>query len=109
MARLNASDRKAALAAKLKQLEAQMRDLDAREKAAARKDDTRRKVIAGAIALEHFEKHAGAAWAREFAGLLAKQVLPRDRHLFPVLGDGEAKPKPESGATAAPSQVSSEA
>lgn len=91
MARLNASDRKAALEVKRAQLDAQLKALEAREKETARKEDTRRKVVAGAIALEHLEKHAKTGWAKEFRDLLDKFVEPRNRHLFAFLATVEPK------------------
>ena len=97
MARLNASDKKAALEQKRKQIEAQLKNLSAREKAETRKNDTRRKVVAGAIALEHLEKHASGSWAAEFRELLAKYVDDRARPLFPFLGEPPATPKAKKG------------
>lgn len=46
----------------------------------ARKIDTRRKIIAGAIILKHAE--INEAFALELFGLLDTHVLDRDRHLF---------------------------
>jgi hypothetical protein len=108
MARLNASDKKTALETKRAQIEAQLKALNAREKETARKEDTRRKVIAGAIALEHFEKHATGAWAAEFSDLLAKFVEPRSRHLFPFLTEKATPAKGKNGAAASPPSKESE-
>jgi hypothetical protein len=51
-----------------------------------RKDDTRRKIIAGAVALEYAEQNAG--FAAELAALLNQCVTrPQDRALFDFLHD----------------------
>jgi hypothetical protein len=51
-----------------------------------RKDDTRRKIIAGALVLERAE--TDAAFAAELAALLNRFVTkPQDRALFDFLGD----------------------
>jgi hypothetical protein len=42
----------------------QLKQLKAREKETQRKADTRRKVIAGALALEHFARHPDSEFAR---------------------------------------------
>jgi hypothetical protein len=51
MPRLNPIDRKTALLKKQEQIAQQLKQLTAREKEGQRKADTRRKVIAGALAL----------------------------------------------------------
>jgi predicted metal-dependent hydrolase len=53
-------------------IDAQMRALEARKKQAERKADTRRKVIAGALALEHFTANRDS----EFARILFQQDTP---------------------------------
>jgi hypothetical protein len=51
-----------------------------------RKDDTRRKIIAGAVALEHAGQNAG--FAAELTALLNQYVTrPQDRALFDFLSD----------------------
>ena len=62
------------------------------EKDQTRKDDTRRGVIAGNIALKHFEKNAGTDWSKQYFRLLDEYVLPRDRFLFEFLPAREAPP-----------------
>jgi hypothetical protein len=97
MARRSRTDRLELLRQKRAQLDAQLRALEARDKQAARKADTRRKVIAGALALEHFEANRNSEFARVMFRLLDEYVVrPHDRALFPDL------PAPgEAGATAA--------
>jgi hypothetical protein len=50
------------------------------------KPNTRRKVIAGALALEHFEKNRDSEFGRIMFRLLDEYVVrPHDRALFPDL------------------------
>jgi hypothetical protein len=64
----------------------------AEEKDEERRIDTRRKIIAGALALEHFEKNAGSEWGKIFFRLLDEYVLPKDRELFEFLPKREPPP-----------------
>ena len=57
-----------------------------------RRLDTRRKIIAGALALEHFEKNAGSEFGKVMLRLLDEYVLPKDRHLFEFLPVREVPP-----------------
>lgn len=75
------TDRRQKLLEKKRQLDAQIKALEARERQADRKRDTRRKVIAGALALEH------AAYDEDFGRtlfrLLNRHVTRnQDRELF---------------------------
>jgi len=79
------TDKMEKLRLKQSQIAAQLRDLEAKASAQARKDDTRRKVIAGALALEHMQKNAGSEFGKVMLRLLDEYALPRDRHLFPDL------------------------
>ena len=88
MARINNTDKLAKLQEQMAKLAAQARDLQAREKDKERKNDTRRKVIAGALALEHLEKNPGGHFATQLVALLNEYVTrSADRALFPVLAD----------------------
>jgi hypothetical protein len=83
MARRTTTDRLDLLRRKRDQLEAQMKALEARNKQAQRKADTRRKVIAGALALEHFEANRDSEFGRIMFRLLDEYVVrPHDRALF---------------------------
>src|ERR1700688_544091 len=83
MARRTTTDRLELLRRKRDQLDAQMRALDARNKQAERKADTRRKVIAGALALEHFEANRDSEFARVLFRLMDEYVVrPQDGLLF---------------------------
>src|SRR3984957_15236245 len=86
MARRSTTDRLETLRQKRDQLDAQLRALEARKKQAERKSDTRRKVIAGALALEHFEANRDSEFARILFRLLDEYVVrPYDRGLFDFL------------------------
>jgi hypothetical protein len=95
MPRRNSTDRLDLLRQRRDQIDAQLKALEARNKKAERKADTRRKVIAGALALEHFEKNRDSEFGRIMFRLLDEYVVrPHDRALFPDL------PNPEIDAQA---------
>ena len=92
MARRTTTDRLVLLREKRDQLDAQLRALEARNKEAERKADTRRKVIAGALALEHFEANRDSEFGRIMFRLLDEYVVrPHDRALFEVLANADAE------------------
>ena|ERR1700722_11045812 len=64
----------------------------AAQKDEARRIDTRRKVIAGALALEHLEHNAGSEFGKVMFRLLDEYVLPKDRHLFEFLPQRDVPP-----------------
>lgn len=65
------------------QIDAQLKDARARDKAQKRKDDTRRKIIAGALALEHAERNPNGEFSRTILDLIQKHVTTdKDRALF---------------------------
>ena len=69
-----------ALQKKQQQLAQQVKDQKAKLKGQARKEDTRRKIVAGAIALEHMEYDENFKHIME--GLLRQHVKESDLHLF---------------------------
>ena len=85
MPRLNPSDKLAALRKQAEEIQNQIKTLSAREKEQKRKEDTRRKVIAGALALEHMTKNPQSAFAAQMRALLTEYVEPRSVYLFPDL------------------------
>ena len=86
MARVKATDKLTSLQEKIKQLQAQEAAILSRQKEQTRKDDTRRKVIAGALAIEHWEKNPQSDFGKVFTRLLSEYVTrPSDRALFPSL------------------------
>jgi hypothetical protein len=91
MARRTTTDRLELLRERRAQLDAQLRALEARNKQAERKADTRRKVIAGALALEHFGANRDSEFARIMFRLLDEYVVrPHDRALFEVLVNADS-------------------
>lgn len=76
------------------QLAAKIKDLEARSRAQARKDDTRRKVIAGALALHHMEKNPEGPFAQTLKRLLDEYVTkPTERALFDLSPLPETQPE----------------
>jgi hypothetical protein len=100
MPRKSAADRLTTLRHKREQLDAQLRALEARNKQAERKADTRRKVIAGALALEHYAKNPDSEFHRIIFRLLDEYVLrPHDRALFPDLTQADPDSAQHSAST----------
>lgn len=65
------------------QLQNRIKAEQAKARTRARKEDTRRKIIVGALALEHAEQHPGSPFAQELARLLHTHVTrPQDRALL---------------------------
>ena len=96
-----AADQLDKLREKRAQLDARLKKLEAREKEKARKADTRRKVIAGALALEHAE--IDPEFGEKLHSLLARFVnRPQDRALFGLApkveeaGEKSETPEPET-------------
>src|SRR4051794_31307240 len=103
MPRRSSADRLELLRQKRDQLDAQLKALEARNKQTERKADTRRKIIAGALALEHFERNRDSEFARTLLRLLDEYVVrPHDRALFPDLPDPQTSehngPEPNPNA-----------
>jgi hypothetical protein len=78
-----------ALLKKQEEINLQLKRLEAREKETERKADTRRKVIAVALALEHLAKNPDSEFAKTLIWLLDNYAEERSRYLFPFL------PKPD--------------
>ena len=95
--KLTLKERKAAIneayEKKIAQIDAQLKDISAREKAAARKRDTRRKIIMGGLAGFHMEKNPRSSFAKKLAALIDEYVIgDKERALF----DLEPLPKTEA-------------
>ena len=90
------NERIAALRKRRAEIDARLNQLEIREKAKERKRDTRRKVIAGAYALEHCE--FDPAFKATLFGLLDQYVeREADRALFGLAPKASAAPeKPDS-------------
>ena len=72
----------AALEAKEKQLQARIKNEKAKISQQKRKDDTRRKIVVGALALEHAEQNLNSEFAAELDRLIKRHVKENDKHLF---------------------------
>ena len=71
------------LKAKKAQIDAQLKAAQARERTQKRKDDTRRKIIAGALALEHAERNPDSEFTRTMLHLIQSGTkTDKDRALF---------------------------
>jgi hypothetical protein len=79
------SETKVKLLQRLERTQRQIRALNAAEKTQARADDARRKIVAGALALEHFEKNPGSDFGKVMFRLLDEYTRPHERHLFEFL------------------------
>ena len=67
------------------------------EKKQERAIDARRKIIAGALALEHMEKNPGSDFGKTLFRLLDEYTRPHERHLFAFLPARDAPaPAPET-------------
>lgn len=81
MPRKTAEQQLAELEAKEAQLKARIQDVRSQVKAKERKQDTRRKIIAGALALEHAD--TDPEWSSKLNRLLSRYVKrAEDRALF---------------------------
>ena len=91
-ARPSETDRLAALQQRLAKVQRDIRLARAREKDQTRRDDARRKIIAGALALEHFEKNPTSEFGKVLFRLLDEYARPDDRALFAFLPAREVPP-----------------
>ena len=70
---------------------------EAKERSQKRKDDTRRKIIAGALALKHCE--LDGIWAKTLRGLLDEYVITdQERAMFelaPLAADDSRRERPK--------------
>lgn len=84
--------RKADIKAMQLRVNRQLRAVQSRQKSKARSDDARRKIIAGALALEHFAKNPGTEFGQIMFRLLDQYTRPEDRWLFDFLPQRDAPP-----------------
>jgi hypothetical protein len=68
----------------------------AKPRKAARAQDARRKIVAGALALEHTIRNPGSEFARILTRLLDEYARPHERFLFDDLLPGPC-PAPDGG------------
>ncbi len=88
---------------KKRQIDAQIKDAQARDRAKKRKEDTRQKIIAGALALEHAERNPNSEFSLTMLRLIQEGVkTDRERALFgldplpPSNDTATTPPKPTS-------------
>lgn len=82
---------------KVQQHTQRLKDMEARARTQHRRDDTRRKIIAGALALEHAGANKDSAFAKKLWALLDEYVVkPNERALF-GLAPLPAPPAPPGG------------
>ncbi len=99
-------DRIAELAAKQKSIEARLDALRARSKERARKDDTRRKVLVGAVILTESEQSEPAK--QRLMTLLDKHLVRDiDRAVFGLPARAVAAPISPTNATEMPQPITS--
>jgi hypothetical protein len=70
---------------RLAKAQADLRYAQSLEKKQARADDARRKIIAGALALEHFAKNPDTEFGKIMFRLLDEYARPDERFLFEFL------------------------
>jgi hypothetical protein len=105
MARQKPIDKAKAIDQQIQQLLAQKKALEAQQRDAERKADTRRKILIGALALEHWEKNRESEFGKVMHRLADEYITrPNDRALFPELAplpgaaEAPATATPEDGA-----------
>ncbi len=89
-------ERLAALIARRNRTDAAIRRLKAKNDKLARANDARRKIVAGALALEHTIKNPASEFARIMIGLLDQYARPHERFLFTDLLPGGDFPTGEA-------------
>lgn len=83
MARLKTTEKIDDVKKQIDQLANQLKALEDRHKEEKRKDDTRRKILAGALALGFSHKNSDDPFSSKLNELIAEHVkTPRDRALF---------------------------
>jgi hypothetical protein len=82
MPRQSDDERLAALVARRNRTDAAIRRLKSKNEKTARAQDARRKIVAGALALEHITKNPGSEFARIMLRLLDEYARPHERFLF---------------------------
>lgn len=68
------------------QIDQRLRDAEARHRHQSRKDETARKIEAGALALNHLRENPTSEFARILTRLLNRYVPQHRRHLFTEFG-----------------------
>jgi hypothetical protein len=89
-------ERLEALVARRNRTDAEIRRLRSKNEKLARAQDARRKIVAGALALEHTIKNPGSEFARIMVRLLDEYARPHERFLFDDLL-APLSPAPDGG------------
>ena len=95
MPRQSDDERLAALLARRNRTDAAIRRLKSKNEKTARAQDARRKIVAGALALEHTTRNPGSEFARIMLRLLDEYARPHERFLFADLLGGVPSPAPD--------------
>jgi hypothetical protein len=90
MPRQTDDDRLAKLLAQAAAVQRKISVIKSREKDQARRTDARRKIIAGALALEHLAQNPGSEFGQTLFQLLDRYVRPEERPLFDFLPHRDA-------------------
>jgi hypothetical protein len=94
MPRADNTDRLKKLQQALAATKLEIMALETAKKKQERQEDARRKIIVGALAMEHAEKNPGSEFAKQLLTLLHQYTRPHERHLFPFLPPQSNAPKP---------------
>jgi hypothetical protein len=109
LTRKSDAERLADLVARRERTDAAIRRLKSKNEKTARAQDARRKIVAGALALEHTIKNPGSEFARVMLRLLDEYARPHERFLFPdLLPDASPAPDGEKLAGDDPLQTNAE-
>jgi hypothetical protein len=95
MPRKSDAERLADLVARRERTDSAIRRLKSKNEKTARAEDARRKIVAGALALEHTTKNPGSEFARIMLRLLDEYARPHERFLFADLLPGVSSPAPD--------------
>jgi hypothetical protein len=91
MARQKVADEITALLQQRAKLDARLKAAEARQKEKEEQQDQRRKMVAGAVALEYIAANPDTEFARLFSDLLDRHLTrPMDRALFPALSTAKS-------------------
>jgi hypothetical protein len=88
------ADKLGLLQQRLAKAQRDLRHAQSLQKKQARADDARRKIIAGALALEHMAKNPGSEFGKTMLRLLDEYTRPHERPLFDFLPVRDAPPSP---------------
>ena len=101
-------ERLAALVARRNRTDAAIRRLKAKNDKIAHANDARRKIVAGALALEHTIRNPGSEFAQVLVRLLDEYARPHERFLFDDLLPGSS-PAPDGENFTSDAPIANEA